>query len=334
MSIEPGTRLDPNFIFRGDKADEAKNFACSLLERNGFPKNDITSIDSVDGGLVHHVFRLMVHNQQLYLKIRGNTFSKLSNISSNPNDIQYEKKTMDIFEKELPDMFPHVIAFYEHDHALLMTDVVSPGVSLEDLFNTSAVSEDVMSACGKAIAKMHDKMKTLPAIRSDNDNATYTNNLLYRLGYLHIPVLDSAVEDLTQMPKQLIFGDLSPKNIGIDENKVTFCDLELVHLGNAIFDIAFMSSHILLHSKNPEEGSHSLDAFLKAYLSEADVIINQSMLKILILGIALFRLDNPVIPYPLPLSEKTKEEKISGIRELLSRERRTWTDVIERVAYA
>ncbi len=323
---------DSSPISTGSEIQMGEFFVRSLLERNGFSIGTFNEIETVSGGLIHHVYRLTSPDEVLYLKIRGSTFSRLPNIGLNPDDIQYEKKIMDLLEQKLPDMFPHVVSHYETDHALLMTDVMPSGVTLEGLFNAGNVSEEMMLECGKAVTRFQKAVASSSPVRPDNDNLSYSNNLLYRLGYLGIPEVDKAIEQLKQMPRQLIFADFSPKNIGINaNNKVTFCDLELVHSGNTIFDVGFLASHILLHSKGAGEGIRRLESFLIGYLSEPNTDLDEELLKVLILGIGLFRLDNPVIPYSLPINENEKKKRITKIRKILSSDIKQWSQIIERM---
>ncbi|KKR07368.1 MAG: hypothetical protein UT33_C0002G0002 [Candidatus Peregrinibacteria bacterium GW2011_GWC2_39_14] len=311
------------------------SFVVSIFERNGFIFDNRYRLESVSGGLVHHMYRLVSAEKTMYLKIRGSIFSNLPDIQVDPNDIQFEKQAMNLLDQKLPGMFPHVLAYYANDHALLMTDVIPSGLTLERLFNSGTVSEEIMHACGKAVAKFHKAVEFSPPIRPDNDDITYSNNLLYRLGYLRIHEIDRVIERLKQMPRQVIFCDFSPKNIGVNANdEVTFCDLELVHFGNTIFDINFLASHILLHSKSVEEGSRRLTSFLAGYLSEVNTDLNEELSKVLILGIGLFRLDNPIIPYFLPINEKVKEKRILKIREILSNDVKPWSQIIEGMTYA
>lgn len=314
--------------------DPAESAVAEIFEKNDFVFDDTYQLEPVSGGLVHHVFRLVSSGKTMYLKIRGSAFSALPDIHVNPDDIRYEKKAMDLLNQKLPGVFPGVIAYFENDHALLMTDAMS-GPTLEELFNTDEVSEDALRECGKAVARFHRAVETSPPIRPDNDNLSYLNNLFYRLGYLGIPALDRAIEHLKQLPRQLIFGDLSPKNIGIGpNNEITFCDLELVHFGNTVFDLSFLASHLLLHSRNVEEGASRLESFLAGYLEEAEVDLDEELLKVLILGIGLFRLDNPVIPYTLPISERCRGERILKIKEILSSDIKSWHEIIEGMTYA
>lgn len=314
------------------EVQNGESFATAILERNGFIFDNTYILEPISGGLVHHVYRLVSSDKPMYLKIRGSAFSTLPDIQVNPTDIQYEKKAMDLLDQKLPGMFPHVLAYYEYDHALLMTDVIPSGFTLERSFNSGTVSEEIMHACGKAVAKFHKVVEYSPPVRPDKDHISYSNNILYRLGYLGIPELDRAIERLEQMPRQLIFGDFSPKNIGINaNNEVTFCDLELVHSGNTIFDVSFLASHILLHSKSVEEGTCKLESFLVSYLSDAHTDFDEELLKILILGIGLFRLDNPIIPYSLPMGETEKKNRALKIKEIISSDIKSWFQIIERM---
>jgi hypothetical protein len=285
--------------------------------------------EQIFSGLIHRVYRIKSPDETMYLKIRGSRFAMLPDIPTDPSDIAYEKKIMEIFSGLLPNMFPRIVRYYENEHAILMTDIMPSGITLEGLLNKDAVSESVLRNCGRAVSDFHTAVSAEKPIRPDGDELVYNNNLLYRLGYMNIPALNAAVEELGSMPRQLIHADLSPKNIGAEEDNVAFCDLEIAHAGNPIFDVAFLAAHLLLHSKDPVQGAKRLDAFLEGYYDDpAEALQSEKLLKTVILGIAAYRLDNPVIPYNLPLTTEVRKQRAEAIAHLLERSDYSWSELI------
>lgn len=78
--------------------------------------------------------------------------------------------------------------------------------------------------------------------------------------------------------RALVHGDFSPKNIMVDGQRdaarVYLLDFEVVHLGNPVFDLAFMLNHLTLkaiyRSELAERYNDAASAFWSAYLGAFD----------------------------------------------------------------
>jgi hypothetical protein len=152
----------------------------------------------------------------------------------------------------------------------------------------------------------------------------------FRLGYHRHTVLDQLIVQMSHLPKQLILGDFSPKNIGVSEDyHVSLYDLDAVHHGNAVFDVGFFIGHILVHTlgKHPD----LISGFLDGYREYADLVGNH-LLTQLALGICLYRLANPTIPYTLAMDERQRSCLIDTIHILLGYSLLSWTATCQELA--
>ncbi|HEU0303796.1 MAG TPA: aminoglycoside phosphotransferase family protein [Gaiellaceae bacterium] len=79
----------------------------------------------------------------------------------------------------------------------------------------------------------------------------------------------SYVERLVATRKCLVHGDFSPKNVLVGDAGLWVIDWEVVHRGDAVFDLAFMLNHLLLkttHRPGARTGYEACGhAFLSAY---------------------------------------------------------------------
>ena len=70
-----------------------------------------------------------------------------------------------------------------------------------------------------------------------------------------------------------VHGDYSPKNILVGGDEPWVIDFEVVHLGDPVFDLAFMLNHLLLKSLHRPELADALKqcarAFFAGYEAEA-----------------------------------------------------------------
>lgn len=293
----------------------------------------VLSIERVSGGLVHYVYKLVTNNNNiLFVKNRKSHYSALPHISTDPNLIAYEKNALEIVSKIAPKIFPKLLGYVQEKHLLILSDIMPNRKTLEtDLNNFRITSKDTYRL-GKLLAEIHKKLAYIKkSIREDGDVEFYNQLLHYRFGYHSHPALDETVISLNSMSKQLILGDLSPKNIGILENGMfTICDLENMHRGNTLSDVGFLGSSLLLHTMNNLSLAKMLfSSFLKGYKSELNIDAKTITLKRVVLGIALYRIANPVIPYELRVTEFQRKQKEKLIRGLLNNKRISWDKLID-----
>lgn len=287
--------------------------------------NEFYKITKVKGGLVHYVYRLKFKKEIVFVKIRKSHFSELPHIKTAPEDIKYEKKALDLFYKIAPEIFPKIINYIDIKNMLILSDIIANKKTLEKELNSYNITASQAYNLGKMLANLHKKLSTIKDnIRDDNDEKFYHTLLHYRLGYHSIKSLNDVIRKLNTLPRQLIIGDLSPKNIGvISKNSFTICDLENVHRGNTISDIGFLGCSLMLHTINNNKLASSLLLnFLKGYQSIIILNANEvTLLKKYILGIALYRLENPVIPYTIRINSSTKRMRVKNIHEIINRKK-------------
>jgi len=278
----------------------------------------------VSGGLVHHVYKVSDKKREYFLKIRGTNFAKMPTVVCNPEEIEYEYRALKRFHEIDPKAFPEIIAYDQAKSMILMLSVMTPDINLEFLLNTGMVNNAAAERIARLIAKVHSTLqndKTL--IKGEREQAYYADNLYYRLSSLGRESLVKAVESLRKHRKQVIFGDLSPKNMAIDAKGVYVCDLDAAHYGNVLFDVGFFAGHLLLHSFNQPD-SHVAEAFIKAYLSNSELYIDASdedILARIMIGTCIYRLDNSIVPYNVPnLTSDEQKELLGKMDDLLLRD--------------
>jgi len=63
-----------------------------------------------------------------------------------------------------------------------------------------------------------------------------------------IKTVQDAIDYLLIHKTVLVHGDYSPKNILVSDNGIFILDFEVAHWGNPVFDLAFLTNHLLLKS--------------------------------------------------------------------------------------
>lgn len=88
------------------------------------------------------------------------------------------------------------------------------------------------------------------------------------------PALMEVVDRMQERRLTLVHGDFSPKNVLVGPaGAMWVIDFEVAHLGDPVFDLAFLLSHLLLKSVHRRTDAARLDAtaeaFLGAYVAHA-----------------------------------------------------------------
>ncbi|MDO8657289.1 MAG: hypothetical protein Q7K55_01010 [Candidatus Levybacteria bacterium] len=295
-------------------------------------KTSVIGIEKADGGLVHYVYRITTKNKIMFAKHRVSYFAKLPKIQTKPEFIKYEKRALDIFSKLAPEVFPKVLRYFPKKYLLILSDIMPNRKTLEKELNEHSFNKEEAFKLGKLLAEIHIKLSSVKlSIREDGDKEFYKQLLFYRFGYQDIPTLKQVIAELNSLTKQLIIGDLSPKNIGVSgQGKFTICDLENVHMGNTASDVGFLACSLIIHTINNYSLAHRLLLnFLQGYNSKINEKTDDSLLKRIIMGISLYRLDNPVIPYDIAITENEKKIKITEIKRALNLKKISWEELVK-----
>lgn len=279
------------------------------------------TITPVSGGLVHHVYKIVTNRAVYYLKVRGTTFAKMPSVKSRPEDIEFEYRALKQFHAIAPQSFPEVIAYDRAGSKILLSSIMTPDTNLEFLLNNGTVNSAHIECIAQLVAYVHRELcDSSEIIRGQNEDEYYENNLCYRLSSLGRQPLNDSVARLQKHKKQIIFGDLSPKNMAIDDKGVYICDLDAAHYGNVVFDIGFFAGHLLLHTFN-QRNSYLAEAFINTYLNNTSSHItdeDEKLLARIMIGTCIYRLDNLMVPYNLPnLLVEEKKEILARLDELL-----------------
>lgn len=318
-----------------------ENLAKSHLNEESFSPTIYSSVGQAleiqqVPSLIHHIYRVIGERGRGVLKIRRDKLSGLPDINQDPKDIKYEYKALELLSSIEPSVFPSVLAFDEENSMIFMTDVMPNERTFADELRDKVVTREDMINLGNIVAKVHMQLRSVTdPIRDGGDEDIYKEDMYYRLGYHNNQTLNELIEELEKMPKQPILADLSPKNIGRgEEGQITICDFDDFYQGNSEFALAFLAGHILTHNIDDQERAKELLIGLFEGYKEGgtDVDYDSDLFKKITIGIILYRLSNPLIPYSLPFSEEKKRAKTEVAFGLLRQKNLSWEAVIDEIA--
>lgn len=113
---------------------------------------------------------------------------------------------------------------------------------------------DVAIRLGELLAAWHAATAADPALMAGLDDAEAFDQLrldpYFRTVMRRRPELADAVgahvDRLVSTRRGFVHGDYSPKNVLVGDGRLWVIDFEVAHLGDPAFDVAFLTSHLLL----------------------------------------------------------------------------------------
>jgi len=239
-----------------------------LLDRGISKADDDCRIDYCGGGVSGTVAFVQINGRDMIIKQALAKLKVAEDWQCDPNRMQIEMKSNDIYHKLVPDNAPEVY-FYDHDNYILgraaapehcvmwksdlLGGILDFDVAKKVIYSLVTVHNEC-SRDKQAAEDFADK-----AIFYDLRIAPYIEFILKK----HPQLTDFTkpiIAELMDSAITLIHGDFSPKNIMLDKRKVYIMDFEVAHYGHPSFDLAFFSTHFVLKSvKNRQFGAVYLD---------------------------------------------------------------------------
>jgi hypothetical protein len=318
------------------KADEIAKEV--LVRPSHFGLSDVISVESVTGGVAHHVYRINTRRGRFYLKHRGNHFPDIPGIRTNPSDIVHEYKALSLLSGLVPECFPRIVFFDAERAFMLLTDAMPGEVgdsgTLEFLLIAQKVGSGMLRSLGAVLRRVHEATRRISEpIRAGGDDEFFALKLQHRFGFRNNSILNRIVTELTyDWPRQIIIGDPSPKNVGVSAGgeRLVFFDLEDVHRGCVVFDVGFCLGHLVLHAyPDPQQAVARVEAFSEGYSERR--LSDCRLAKAVALGTVIYRLAG-IIPYPVPISPQERAKLLNRAEAVLSVAQArpmSWNDLID-----
>ena len=148
---------------------------------------------------------------------------------------------------------PHLL-FFDADLTIIGQELIpGPPPTYKEQLLAGDVGPLVPAALGDAAGVLH--RKTPPALLTTTESWTLFDDLrldpYYRSTATRQPELRPALEalideTLAARPRVLVHGDLTPKNVLVQADRVVLVDWEVAHAGDPSFDLATLTAHLLL----------------------------------------------------------------------------------------
>ena len=165
-----------------------------------------------------------------------------------------EADAMQIYHSITPASVPELIDLDPDNFTLTMSRLPHTCTNWKQDMLEGRIYPEMGEKLGKILAKWHNTTAVDEAIKAKFLEGELFEQLrvspFYRAVAAKNPnlqvVINSLIQEITTEKIALVHGDFSPKNIlATSDHSPIVLDFEVAHTGNPVFDLAFVSAHLL-----------------------------------------------------------------------------------------
>ena len=203
-----------------------------------------------------------------------------------------EANGMKLLHSITPTSVPELIDFDPEDFTLTMERLPRECTVWKSDLLSGVIKPSIGADLGKILATWHnfgaDSKESRGAYMEDSLFDQLRVTPFYRAVAKVNPALDARIQELiteiSTLKITLVHGDFSPKNImitGVD--KPIVLDFEVMHTGNPVFDLGFVSAHLLCKYLRTEDPAHKNPlretalAFIDSYARACNIEVAKSL---------------------------------------------------------
>ncbi|MFJ3673402.1 phosphotransferase [Streptomyces sp. NPDC090106] len=261
------------------------------------------SVEHVSGGNVAHVFAVRGPAGRVIIKIRRERYARIPSLRADPALIGDEYRLLELYHSAAPGVFPRVLAFHDATHTMVLSDVFPDGRTYHQHLRERSATTGEMTRLGRTLRHIHRATRDArPPERKKLDPRFPLYQRDFALRSPRHPALDAACTEMAGRPeRQLVLGDLAPKNISLTDARIGLCDLDNAHHGWPLYDLGYFTGHLLIHHlARPHELPTLVPALLTGYLDgQALTQPDAALTATVAAGAALYRLGHSIVPYAL-----------------------------------
>ena len=165
-----------------------------------------------------------------------------------------EAEAMRVYQSITPDSVPELLDCDAANFTLTMSRLPNTCTNWKQDILEGRIHPEMGEKLGKILAKWHNTTAVDVSIKAKFMEGELFEQLrvspFYRAVAAKNPnlqaVINSLIEEITNEKIALVHGDFSPKNIlATSDHSPIVLDFEVAHTGNPVFDLAFVSAHLL-----------------------------------------------------------------------------------------
>lgn len=225
-----------------------------LIEKGIISANDQAEVEVLTGGVSNVVLAITTSDKKLVLKQALAELKVAEKWEADQRRAIVEANAISLFHKLSPDQVPNLV-FLDPARFILILDRVPVGSTVwkSDLLS-GVINPDIAGVLGTTLAKWHNFGEKDKTARDQFMEDSLFEQLRVDPFYRFVaakneslkPAISKLIGELEGNKTTIVHGDFSPKNImvGMDD-QVYILDFEVTHVGNPVFDLAFLLAHLL-----------------------------------------------------------------------------------------
>ncbi|MSO25329.1 MAG: aminoglycoside phosphotransferase family protein [Candidatus Nanopelagicaceae bacterium] len=237
-----------------------------LTDKKVISTSDKAEVEVLTGGVSNVVLAITTANQKLVLKQALAELAVTEKWLADQRRAIVEADAIKLFNQLSPDQVPKLI-FLDPERFILVLERVPVGSTVwkSDLL-AGVINPDVGASLGKTLATWHNygEVTASAKIKFMEDKLFEQLRIdpFYRFVAAKNPQIEVAIRKLINELEgdktTIVHGDFSPKNIMVSmHDQIYILDFEITHVGNPVFDLAFLIAHLLCKFFRTEDRLHA-----------------------------------------------------------------------------
>jgi 5-methylthioribose kinase len=242
-----------------------------LINKEIISPDESAEVEVLTGGVSNIVLAITTERKKMVLKQALAELKVAQKWEADQRRAIVEAHAIELFHSLSPDQVPALLFLDAQRFILILERVpISSSVWKTDLLH-GQIDPHIASVLGTTLAQWHNFGQENEGARTQFMEDSLFEQLRIDPFYRFVsakneqitPVITRLIDELEGDKTTIVHGDFSPKNMMVDaDNQVYILDFEVTHVGNPIFDLAFLLAHLLCKKFRTD------DAIEKDLLSE------------------------------------------------------------------
>ena len=237
-----------------------------LISNKVIQKEDNPQVEVLTGGVSNVVLAITTTTQKLVLKQALAELAVSEKWEADQRRAIVEANAIKLFNKLTPTQVPKLI-FLDPERFVLVLERVPVGSTVwkSDLL-AGVINPDIGLKLGATLASWHNYGEKNVEVKVKFIEDSLFEQLridpFYRFVAAKNPQIEVSIRKLINEIEgdttTIVHGDFSPKNIMVSTNDdVYILDFEVTHVGNPVFDLAFLLAHLLCKFFRTDDRLHA-----------------------------------------------------------------------------
>lgn len=225
-----------------------------LVSKNIISRQESAEVEVLTGGVSNVVLAITTESKKLVLKQALAELAVSEKWEADQRRAIVEADAIELFHKLSPKQVPSLV-FLDPDRFILVLERVPVGSTVwkSDLL-AGVIDPDVGAVLGETLATWHNYGEKNSSAKDKFMEDSLFEQLridpFYRFVANKNPQIEVSIRKLINELEgdktTIVHGDFSPKNIMVSmSGDVYILDFEVTHVGNPLFDLAFLLAHLL-----------------------------------------------------------------------------------------